>query len=324
MPKEITHWTLAEKAFCKLKQDSPLKRILGSNKSLFLCGAVILDSPFYVRWGRDALRIREGSEKIHDTAGNPFACFRPLLEPPAAFPPEPLIAFLAGITTHVFSDAAFHPFVCYYSGSTRTDLQKLRRRAQSRHHTLESYLDVYFAARGPFPVKTLFSAFCKTLEIPRRTFIEGLSRLFALQDPLQAEKALTFHAAFQALFHRRALTQMLRAVNRVFSQRFDWVLSSFYPLERLCPQALFHRPIPCRNPVTGDFSDLFIPALEDKALHGIESAFNLIEEHLHSGKAARGFARLEGPNLYTGLTGRRQADMRYFDSTCNLMDIIGG
>ena len=51
MPKEITHWILAEKAYRTLETKSGLKAIIKQYKNLYLAGAVIMDTPFYLLYG---------------------------------------------------------------------------------------------------------------------------------------------------------------------------------------------------------------------------------------------------------------------------------
>lgn len=46
MPKEYTHWVLAEKIFLELP-GSQIKHLIEQNKNLYYLGAVIPDTPLY-------------------------------------------------------------------------------------------------------------------------------------------------------------------------------------------------------------------------------------------------------------------------------------
>ncbi len=327
MPKEITHWTLAETAFRRMRDASPLKRIIESHKNLYFCGAVILDSPFYVQWGKGAAGIRDRAERIHDTAQNAFECFLPILKNPDFLSMESVVSLLAGITTHIFSDAAFHPFICHFSGTTRTPDKNLRRKAQTRHHTLETYLDFFFAARGIFSTNTTFGRFFNAVEISRSAFMELLSRIYGTGrtvDRVMAKKSVYMHAVLQALFDQKTLKGMLDALNLLPGINLDTTLASFYPCRKPRSEALFSRPLSYRHPVTGEARYVPVQVLEREALASIQNVFSAIEPWVLLKPPGQGLEDLHGPNLYTGMTGYRLADMQYFNNAIDLMSLIKG
>ncbi len=323
MPKEITHWTLAERAFRRLEETSPLKPILLSYKHLYLCGAVILDSPLYAQFGNGAAWIRGRSEKLHDTAENAFDCVASIFKTPLPVPLEAVLALLLGITTHIYVDATFHPLVCYFSGASDTVDEKRRRKAQARHHTLEAYLDVYFASRSPFSLETTFSAFFNAIEIPRAGFFQVLSALYRIKEAASVQKALSLHALLQPLFHRVLFRKMLEILNRLPGVNLEAVVSNFYPLNPFRANWLFPGPIFYRDPVTGDARHVSVETLERDALESIQEAFQVLGKHMQEKRVDRGFTLLEGPNLYTGKMGCRRAQMRYFNGARDLMALIG-
>jgi len=327
LPKEITHWTLAETAFRCMRDASPLKRIIESHKHLYLCGAVIFDSPFYVQWGKGAAGIRYRAERIHDTAQNAFECFLPMLKNPGSLSMGSAVSLLAGIATHIFSDAAFHPFVCHFSGNTDTPDKKMRRKAQTRHHTLETYLDLFFAARGIFSTNTTFLRIFNAVEIPRPAFMEVLSRIYGTGssgDRVLAKKSVFMHAILQALFDQKTLKGMLHTLNLLPGINLDTILASFYPSRKPRSEALFSRPLFYRHPVTGEARYVPVQVLEREALASIQTVFSAIEPWALRKPAGQGLEGLQGPNLYTGMTGYRLADMRYFNDAIDLMPLIKG
>lgn len=326
MPKEITHWTLAKTAFRQLGATSPLRSLLETHENLYLVGAVILDSPFYMQWGRGAAWIRNQSEKIHDTGQNPFAALVPVLENPSSDSRDGSVALLAGMTTHVFVDAAFHPLVIHFSGNPNAPDKKMRQRARVRHHLFETYLDLFFAGNSPFSIKTsTFSRFLKKIDIPRPAFMKMVSTLFSAATPQETaliQKAVQLHAALQSLFRRTLLKKGLHVLNRFPGVRLEAVISNFYPARIPGPETLFPRPISYRHPVTGDKRYVPVERLQEDALASIQKAFAVLDDALQRRAPDQGFAALKGTNLYTGMAGRRLADMRYFNDTIDLMSVI--
>lgn len=328
MPKEITHWTLAKTAFLQLGATSPLRCLLETHENLYLAGAVILDSPFYMQWGTGGTWLRNQSEKIHDTQQNPFAALVPVLEKPSPDSRDGSVALLAGMTTHVFVDAAFHPMVIHFSGNPNAPEKKMQQRAQARHHLFETYLDLFFAGSGFFPIKTsTFSRFLKKVEIPRHAFMKMVSTLFSAATPQETaliQKAVQLHAVLQSLFRRTLLKKGLHLLNRLPGVRLEAVISNFYPARIPRPKTLFPRPVSYRHPVTGEKRDVPVERLQEDALASIQKAFAVLDDALQRRAPDPDIAALKGTNLYTGIAGRRLADMRYFNDSVDIQTQLAG
>jgi len=58
----------------------------------------------------------------------------------------PYLAFAAGLASHIFTDAVFHPFVNFHAGDPRQAEPLARSRAQIRHRRLEALMDRHFSA----------------------------------------------------------------------------------------------------------------------------------------------------------------------------------
>jgi len=328
LPKEITHWTLAAEAFERLRTGSPLKGILASHPNLYRIGAVILDSPFYVQWGKGSAWIRSRSEQIHDTENNPFEAVWAIFDDPHPLSMDAEVSLLAGITTHIFSDAVFHPFVCHVSGALDAPEPRTRKKSKIRHHTLETYLDLFFEQKGLFSTKNdSFVRFFNSIEISRSSLLKILCRLFGAGNPEETalvRKAVTWHAFLQSLFHQSALNGFLRACDLLPGMNLKPILASFYPSRTPPPEQLFPQPVSFRHPVTGEARHVPVRILEREALEKIQSAFETLDDALRYGSPRKGFPLLKGPNLYTGMPGRRMSDMRYFNDTAGLMALIRG
>ena len=63
MPKEYTHWVLAEKVL----QNAPerIKRMLSRNRQLYYLGAVAPDTPYYYLFGKDRARFKNAADFLH-------------------------------------------------------------------------------------------------------------------------------------------------------------------------------------------------------------------------------------------------------------------
>jgi len=83
MPKELTHWMLAEKSLEQLESTGALHELIVAHRNLYLAGAVLPDTLlhlFYGPWSKQALML---ACQFHDTAGNSFM---PLIEAEKSFP----------------------------------------------------------------------------------------------------------------------------------------------------------------------------------------------------------------------------------------------
>lgn len=325
MPKEITHWTLAEMAFRGLSDASPLKRIIERHRNLYRIGAVIPDTPFYMLFGEKASSFKEHAERIHDTDGNSFECFLPVLDRFFHDVSEPVLSLLLGITTHFYADAAFHPFVCHYSGRVTHQDKTKNRKVQYRHHLLETHIDLYSTEKGFFRTTDTFVQLFNAIEMDRTTFTKVLATFYhatGRDDFALVKKAIRMDAFIQALFDKGIVNAFFRAVNWLPGIHIGHLVSNFYPIRKPKPGSLFQRPIAYLHPVSGERRCVTMRSLENQTLQHILATFEIIEKLPDRKAVSRAFNDLEGPNLYTGLMGCRQREMRYFNDTQDLMELI--
>jgi hypothetical protein len=325
MPKEITHWTLAETAFNRFEDNSELKRIIYSHKNLYHLGAVILDTPFYLIFGEKAASIRKDVNRIHDSSVNSLECFGPVVDRYGPNLPEPVLALLFGIITHIYADATFHPLVCYFSGKLDLNNPEKNRRAQSRHHLLETHIDLYYAGKGPFSIKKKFIDLVNKIEIQREELIRLLVALYDLKridGGAWVEKAIRSHSLFQSLFANRAAAIFFKFINILPGIDINHLISNFYPVRFPAPNTLFQNPIPYREPVRGEFRSHSLQNLENQAVAQIVDVFQHIETAIRRKLGRDLFSGIHTPNLYTGIEGCRQDQMRYFDDEQDLMQMM--
>jgi hypothetical protein len=183
MPKEITHWLIAETASRRIREKGEentgterrlSKEALDRYPALVRLGAIAHDVLYYVRRRPKKERSSSASQVIapqiiadamHGAGGeDPFISFR-FLYPLAAlaptvsantllsndvFPQNAALngvlsarAFLFGLLTHCAADSVFHPLIYYRSGNFHETSANLR--VWRNHRALESAMDIAFA-----------------------------------------------------------------------------------------------------------------------------------------------------------------------------------
>lgn len=149
MPKEITHWLIAEKAAERLTdrtKSSILMRYIG----MVRLGAIIHDVLYYVRSGSANIRrCSDIANALHGTNGeDTFALLRIIasgIDTPntdSLQHREAFTAFLFGATTHYCADVIFHPYIYYVSGNCLKNQTSFQ--AWEHHRSLEAAIDLTF------------------------------------------------------------------------------------------------------------------------------------------------------------------------------------
>jgi len=322
MPKYITHWILAEKVYLNMDADSAMKKIIKPHKNIYMAGAVILDTPFYLLYGRDGKRMNQLAEGVHDTVSNSYRILVEMLKSYKDITPDEVMALLLGIITHIHADAVFHPFVYYFSGTGVSD-----KKERERHHILECYMDLYLKHEFKHPVPELFSDVMRNIEMKKAKFLEALSNLFSVDlrtDPNSLSKAVRMNALLQGLFDKNLLRMILEMLNHLPGVNLIDYISHFYPHPKPDPKTLFPHEFEYRNPVTGEKKSGSVMALAEQTIQRIEEIFYFIENHCKKKSLSEVFLNLTGPNLYTGLNEAQKKDMRFFNTEKDIMELILG
>lgn len=326
MPKELTHWILAEKAYRILEAKSDLKAIIKRYKNLYLSGAVILDTPFYLVYGKGKDVMYKVAAQLHDNPVNRADLGERVI---SRFPPqmtEAIIALLLGVITHIHTDSSFHPMIFYFSGKKDPADRKAGRSAGYRHHKLETFLDLYFKETFQLENRGLFSNTLDNIEMDKKIYLDVLSALYGMdmnRDRFHIKKALLMHRTIQAMFDKNFPRMIFKLLNSIPGLDFREYLSNFYPQHKPKTASLFLSPFTYRHPVTGENLQYSVTDLESDALKGILNSFRSIEPYRDGNSFVKGFSRLNRFNLYTGAAGLSGADMTYFDVNRDLMKLIG-
>ena len=325
MPKEITHWIIAEKAYRTLETESGLKAIIKQHKNLYLSGAVIMDTPFYLLYGNGKDVMYKVAAQLHDNPINSADFGDRVI---ARFPPkmtEAIIALLLGVITHIHADSSFHPMVFYFSGKKDPANQKASKSAGYRHHKLETFLDLYFKETLQLKNRGLLANVLDKIEMDKNLFIDVLSIFYKMEmniHRIHIEKALLMHRRIQAMFDKNLPRMIVHLLNTLPGLDLREYLSSFYPQHKPKADSLFLSPFTYRHPVTGENFQHSITDLEAHALQGILDMFHSIERYQEGNSFMEGFRQLRGPNLYAGVAGRSGSEMKYFDANQDLMKLI--
>jgi hypothetical protein len=274
MPKEITHWLLAEEVSGKLRGtlfEKPLQR----NGNILRIGAIVHDAPYYYLKPDIEKRFGDLPRKLHGTVDDAYALIGALLSYTLERPGqerEPLLAFLVGFVTHLFADARMHPLIFYLTG--RYDDPDLRQRSVARqnHRRLESLIDMHLA--GSYDRVRTFSlaSFIRSAEVPLNGLYTHVGRAW-----LGPGRAAGFARGLSSAFRLFAFQQGLIR-NPLLGSFFYWlypmvpsivreILALSYSPQLMRYEGRITGTIPYRHPCTGqeqahEISFLFQEAVE--------------------------------------------------------------
>ena len=143
MPKEITHWRLAERVGQSLGE-GPLRQAVRACPKAFMLGSVFHDCGYYAGDSR-RYDVASLADRLHGAKGEDTfevlrlavtRCVNQPISPPA-------VSFLAGLATHIAADCVFHPFVYYFTGNYYDSRLERRRAARRAHRRLEVLIDLF-------------------------------------------------------------------------------------------------------------------------------------------------------------------------------------
>lgn len=231
MPKEITHWIVADRIYRQMG-DCPLKTCLTENISMYYIGSVAPDTPYYLA-GKHHDLFQGLASRLHGINGE--NTYEPIYMSVKSYPstiPRPVFAFLCGVITHIMIDSSFHPLVYYLTGDYHDKDPVKRLNAIANHRRWESELDIYmsdnFCIQDPGWLKrTLNDA-----GISRDELLDCLCLLYFMNPGAcrrQVKKALTLHAVWTSNAANRPLYLAYKLAGLFSRGRLKPVLALFYP-----------------------------------------------------------------------------------------------
>lgn len=291
MPKELTHWILADRALAGLKQDSRLRRTIREHHASYLGGAVLPDTFMHLFNGPYAATARELANRFHDTAGNSFD---PIIRAgerfSGGFPPA-LLACVLGVVTHMQADIVFHPFVFSLAGTAGLD----------RHYKLETDIDLHFLRGETGPAVRHVAELVSPAT--RATLLDACGLLFdpgGLLPRRALEDALRQHCRFQAMYDRTFWKLAVRLAALLAGDPFREQRHLFYPLAGEQKERSAGEAVEWRHPVSGQLQHTSLDQLADQAVQRITTLFERLETE---GSLVDILRESPGENLLTGIHG---------------------
>ncbi len=274
MPKEITHWLIAEEVSGRLRGtlfEGPLQR----NGNILRIGSIVHDAPYY--YLRPDLEKRFGNlpKKLHGSVDDAYELIGALLSYTLERPwqeKEPLLAFLVGFVTHLFADALMHPMIFYLTG--RYDHPDFRQRtlARQNHRRLESLIDMHFAGGYDRVRSYSLASVIRSAETPLNGIYNHVGRAW-LEPGRAAGFAVGLSSAFRLFAFQQGLIRkpfLGRLFYRIFPLAPSFVreiLALSYSPQLLRYEERITGKIHYRHPCTGreqshEISFLFQEAVE--------------------------------------------------------------
>lgn len=283
MPKEFTHWTIAEQVRrARWTRKDMVSQIIAEYPNMYLLGAMAHDSLYYPVFLPKSAGCEAAARNLHveDITG-PFRI--PALRYGEAFN-RPAVAFLAGAATHTVIDGVFHPFIYYFSGDSRSADPQIARNASVRHRTLETYLDLHFYGGIKLPNHGSMLALLRDKEMSDRRFYKLASLFYGNGiTPGTAHTALRAHAQFVYLAQNRLWVDVVNVINAATINAFKSVRGLCYPKVEHIKSPFLTSRFTYQNPVTGDEYHASADDLRQRAISLINSVFDNFSLQLQTG-----------------------------------------
>ncbi len=300
MPKEITHWILAERTAQRLAGSGILADIIQAHHAAYLGGAVLPDTLLHLFRGPHSTTALHLAERFHDAMANSYA---PLMEAEVRHGgviPHPLLACLLGVISHMQADMVFHPYVFALSGVN----------AIGRHYRLETAIDVYFLRPGVTPPVRRMTHLVTPLTAPLLT--DAMAMLFDPDGRLPRaalERALALHCRFQGMYDVTAWKIAALILGCLPGSPFKEQRQLFYPLRAHGPRhrAMIDSVTRWNHPVSGAASNASLDDLAEEAVSRTLALFRRVEE---SASLAAALSDPPGANLLTGRYGVGKSEIR--------------
>jgi len=324
VPKELTHWTLAMEVRNALPS-GPLKKCLETHLPLYLFGAVVHDSSYYTIRGHPFPSLDHAEKILNGTAGeDTFDSIRRLLKDEPRGNPATL-ALAVGALTHILADASFHPLVYYVSGRRVSGDRDRNRTASIRHHTFETYLDIYVASAQSLPNRGRVRNLLKGIPVSRSWLVQRISAFYGVQGSAgktSIRRAIRNHAWIQSLFFRPSIRFLVNALGTLPIFDRDLILSSFYPSPEPVKIPFFEHPIEYRHPVLGNPIQTTIQEMGKQTAARLIELLTPLDELLAAGQAHLFLDGMHGPGLSTGLLGVPYDSMVHFETATPMMELL--
>jgi len=324
MPKELTHWILAEKACSMLEENIRLKKILLKYRNVYRIGAVVMDSPSYVFANKNSKYMNNLAREMHNTSEGSYQFVIKTIKKYKKVLPEYVIAFISGIISHIIVDGCYHPFIYYFSGLKIKGDKKASHKAVFRHRAIETLIDLYYMRKEKIQRKWFIYQVLKNIEINKEQFFNLLHIFFNSQKEVSIKhikQMLQYHKLGQSLFFHDELSTVLRFFSFLPGIDLKLFIALFYSFNKNRTVELFSQPLKYRHPVTGIVYKTSLEDLKEDTACTIYKALIEIDSYLQKDSILKFFIKNKGFSAFTGMVNKGKEDMKYFDTERNLEKI---
>jgi len=290
LPKELTHWIVAEQAHKKLHSESRLYGIIDQYQKEYLAGAVLPDTLLHLFSGPHAGSALSAAGRFHNTDGNSYdPLIRAELAHGQSFS-DPVLSCLLGVISHMQADIVFHPYIFALTGIDNI----------GRHYQLETDIDMYLTSKYQQPpVNKLYDLITAETE---QTLITVAELLYSDAEisRMAISRALKLHCRFQSMYGNTFWKLVVNLLGVFLGKPYSQQRHLFYPIE-LSGENDFNQMIEAvewEHPVTGEVRKSKIESLVDDAVKRTVEVFRRIEVEK---SLAAALADPPGCNLLTGM-----------------------
>nr|HID59952.1 hypothetical protein [Desulfobacterales bacterium] len=287
MPKELTHFYIAEVVATRLRNSTFSENTLDYREMLLL-GAVFHDVLYYLPFtDPNYQRFIKIPGILHGTNGqDAFLIIRQIIRGITKIQYyEPLLAFTVGLITHIFTDATFHPFIYYSTGDYYDKDRSRRSRAIARHRRLETVLDMFVCEhyRPSFgnPKSLLLNS-----KVDLTSFFQQLCLLIGFEKPdvlaASIKKSYQTFFTFHNLARSRLLTFLVYYLDPILSAKIKQITSLFYYPQLKKKMAMVSGELRFKNPRTGEETHTNIENLFTESVEKSVSLCKVIDDSLNS------------------------------------------
>lgn len=313
MPKDITHWIIAEET-AKLLKESLIDNAAHKYPNLMKLGAVFPDIPYYLTGNSHfAEYANSTANQLHGKNGyDTYEILKKVALSISSCKSSEYSSFLFGLCCHISTDIAFHPFVFYFTGNYHSPDPLERTLAVQRHRHFETCLDIYYLRNTRKGKSYKAKKIIKGLECPPSeifTLMAGAYNRPDLKRPL--EMSLSKYVFAQKLFLNPVISLIFKIVGPLLSNKKKELAALFYKDSNKAFIEKFEGKFDYMNPVTGEhlfatLDELFADAVQASAIlcSKVNSA---IMDNGHC------FFSEYGPSLNYGLNCKNGVNARYFN-----------
>lgn len=338
MPKELTHWIIAEKSFSNLNP-GPIREIISQNFSFYYLGAVVFDSPFYAKLYKNREKTDRAARRLHGIDGeNTLIPCKNILQHSGEIEgraSDSAIAFIAGNITHICGDVHFHPLVNYFCGKYEDQNKHRQNQAQSRHRMFETRMDIHFLSKftGNLRNSGKMSNLLRSLKGETDKVNELTSLLYwGKKEHLDMiQPLLRRHGLLQKQFFSPLWFFALSLIKWMLGGSFTTVHATFYPPRALKtawkkkrePNPFFGTDIGYRHPNTGEQHLRSADTILDETVSHALELFAELDAALRKNALSTCFADSAMPSLDTGCDVHKFPVLTYTDLSRRIEDLCG-